>query len=510
MKTYQDTFIKLINENKTEIEKKIEKDPKYMKKLMDFSVKNISKYLYSDLNKDKSNILNDVRNTAEQFNKRLYKTWKKPIDDLEILIELSMESAEMFVTTFYKDARKNNNSLFAALKNIHARAILTARECLVLLKNGYPDGAFSRWRTIYELSIIAIFLYEYDDDELCKRYLDFFFIQAYNEEKLCREKGYPSHTNTSFESLKHNYESVISEYGNDYGNGDYGWASKVLSKKRVTFRDIEEKTDASQLRGYYKSSSAYIHGNFKASEESLGVMTNIEKMLLVGPSNYGLSIPMQNVAISLVIISTMFLTVYSTIDTISASMILKNFMEKILVESDKIQTKIENNEMRLRGEHSNILVTGFKGKNNSSSLLLYDVHVGKSIDRLELTNSFVTSEKELIKKLKYNYKYIISFGQRPSINNINIEIFAKKNGIKYKTNFPFRKLKKFLDEKNINNDISKDAGTYLCNNIYFKGLDYINKKHLNTKMIFIHIPTKNENYKFDELADALSDFIDTI
>lgn len=35
-------------------------------------------------------------------------------------------------------------------------------------------------------------------------------------------------------------------------------------------------------------------------EESLGLIPNLEKLKLVGPSNYGLSIPMQNTAISLV------------------------------------------------------------------------------------------------------------------------------------------------------------------------------------------------------------------
>ena len=182
----------------------------------------------------------------------------------------------------------------------------------------------------------------------------------------------------------------------------------------------------SKLRGYYKSSSAYIHGNFRASEESLGIMPNIEKLLLVGPSNYGLSIPMQNIAISLVIISITFLSTYSTIDTIVSCLIMRSFMEKILIEADKIQAKIENLEMKLRGEHSNILLTGFKGKTNSSCTLLYNIHLGKSIDRLELTNSFSTSQNELIKGLRNNYKYVIAFGQKPNTNKVNIEIVARK------------------------------------------------------------------------------------
>ena len=77
-----------------------------------------------------------------------------------------------------------------------------------------------------------------------------------------------------------------------------------MLNKNVTFRDIEEAADMGNLRGYYKSSSMFVHGNYKASQESLGLMPNIDQMLLVGPSNYSLSIPMQNVAISLVSITS--------------------------------------------------------------------------------------------------------------------------------------------------------------------------------------------------------------
>lgn len=183
---------------------------------------------------------------------------------------------------------------------------------------------------------------------------------------------------------------------------------------------------------------------------------------------------------------------------------------KLINESDKIQTKIGNSEMKLRGEHSNILLTGFKGKTNSSSTLLYNIHLGKSIDRLELTNSFSTSQEELIRGLKNNYKYVIAFGQKPNTNRVNIEILANKNETVLNTNFPYEKLKQFLDKEDIGNDISMDAGAYLCNNAYFEGLNYIKNNKLRTKMIFIHIPSLKDKYDFNKLASALSEFIEQL
>lgn len=348
MTTYHDMFMKLIEKNKADIEKKLEENPNFLDTLMQSTIESSTKLVYKSLEKDKENMLNYVRNITRGFNKRLYKTWKKPIDNTETIIELSTECAEMYIKDFYSKAESENNLLFYVLKNIHARAILTSKECLVLLKNGYSDGAFSRWRTLYELSVIAAFLSKNKNNELCESYMDFFHIQAYNEEKICREKGYPTHTEESFKILKENYDYMISKYGKIYTNGEYGWANKFLEKSRTTFRNIEDSIDMSNFRGYYKSSSSYIHGNFKASEESIAIIPNMDKVLLLGPSNYGLSIPLQNVVISLVTITTLFILIYPTIDTITACHIMNNFMENVLSDANEIQVKLEEDEKRLR------------------------------------------------------------------------------------------------------------------------------------------------------------------
>ena len=58
--------------------------------------------------------------------------------------------------------------------------------------------------------------------------------------------------------------------------------------------------------------------------------------------------------------------------------------------------KIENKENKLRGIYPSILITSFKGKTNSSTLLLNKLRAN-NVDKLKLTNSFKTSEKELKK-----------------------------------------------------------------------------------------------------------------
>ena len=185
-------------------------------------------------------------------------------------------------------------------------------------------------------------------------------------------------------------------------------------------------------------------------------------------------------------------------------------LDKIIIESDKVQIKIENKENKLRGIYPSILITSFKGKTNSSTLLLNKLRAN-NVDKLELTNSFKTSEKELKNKIKKNnYKYIISLGQKGNINDINIELIGSKNNDKIKTNFPYKAFISYLNSNGISNFVSNSAGNYLCNNIYYEGLKYINENKLNIKMIFIHIPPIRSNYNFEILAKTISNFVTSL
>lgn len=119
-----------------------------------------------------------------------------------------------------------------------------------------------------------------------------------------------------------------------------------------------------------------------------------------------------------------------------------------------------------------ILFTAFNGKNNSSKILLDKIN---NKNKLYLKNSFNTSVIQLEKELKDNqYDLIISFGQAPlDMDTIKLETTGKGN-IEYKTKYNYISLKNKLDI-NFKTIISNDAGTYLCNNIFFVGLNILKK-----------------------------------
>lgn len=148
-----------------------------------------------------------------------------------------------------------------------------------------------------------------------------------------------------------------------------------------------------------------------------------------------------------------------------------------------------------------ILFTAFNGKNNSSKILLDKIN-NKS--KLYLKNSFTTSVNQLEEELKKNqYDLIISFGQAPlKKDTIRIETIGR-NIIEYKTRYDFISLKNKLD-KRFKTVISNDAGNYLCNNVYFYGLKYIEDNKLKTNMIFIHIPKINNISNIEDLSNIFN------
>ena len=145
-----------------------------------------------------------------------------------------------------------------------------------------------------------------------------------------------------------------------------------------------------------------------------------------------------------------------------------------------------------------VLYTAFNGKTNSSKILLDEINC---CDKLYLKNSFNTSVKEFINKIKSNdYDLVISFGQAPIENDL-IKIETKANmENSYETNYDYLDLSNNI-KKNYEVIISNDAGNYLCNNLYYYGLKYIYENNLKTKMIFIHIPKIKKISNIKEMAD---------
>ncbi len=150
-------------------------------------------------------------------------------------------------------------------------------------------------------------------------------------------------------------------------------------------------------------------------------------------------------------------------------------------------------------ENKRCLFVGFKGKQNSSGLLVTELSKSLSLSDASdssnfclLTNSFDGVKRD-IDSIEGSFDFVIMFGCDKSLNScVRIERFAEKNGIKLETNLNLELLSKKLRNDGIENTISVIPTHYLCNEAYWYAL-----QKFEGKAVFIHIPTiKNADESF--------------
>ena len=129
---------------------------------------------------------------------------------------------------------------------------------------------------------------------------------------------------------------------------------------------------------------------------------------------------------------------------------------------------------------NNTLIVGFKGKNNTSSMLVEQL----LSDNLLLTNSFAGLKKD-IDSISGEYDQIVMFGvDKELTSGVRIERVAAKDGVKYFTKLNLERIQESLNSVGVTSIIAENPTTYLCNEAYW----YMLKK-FEGRAVFIHVPT---------------------
>ena len=134
---------------------------------------------------------------------------------------------------------------------------------------------------------------------------------------------------------------------------------------------------------------------------------------------------------------------------------------------------------------TNRLFVGFKGKNNSSNILVSSV----SSQHCLLTNSFAGLKKD-IEELSSDYDEVYLFGVNKNLtDSFSIECTAEKDGKRLNSKLDLEELKERFASFMIKAEISRVPSKYFCNEAYW----YLLEKYKG-KAVLIHIPTiKNFN-----------------
>ncbi len=333
------------------------KIPEVVQEVISKTIPESADVLLKELKSKSSQMLKERRRYGQGFEKRLFQRWKKPIDLLETFLVIALEAGAEFNKEYRDEASKTNNYKFDVLTRLHARGCQIGSEILSLLKHGFADGAYARWRTLHEIACVSFFIWEHGQDA-AKRFLQYEIIVSYRQalayQKHCRELGYEPLSEKELAEIKKARASICKIYGKDFRQEyPYGWISKKILKKR-SFTEIEKHVKLDKLRPYYNMACYNIHSGPKGILFKLGLIQDRSKreLLLAGPSNFGLADPGQSAAISLCQITTCLLSTKPTMMGLITIRAMQNLVPEICEAFCEIQFQIMDEEKALASGNS--------------------------------------------------------------------------------------------------------------------------------------------------------------
>lgn len=303
----------------SELARVLERSERVIEEAVRELVDTVGEHLVEAWKAEAENLLEQQREQRSLFNNSLRETWGRPIQLLDILVSTTLDKAAAFNKESQGQAAESDDYVFHVLTRLHARGCQVALEILTLLENGLADGAHARWRTLHELTVVAMFIKE-RGQRVAKRYIAHRGITAWydaaNYQEHCQVLGYPPINDKEFEDLTSRRSSLLQAYGDEF-DGWYGWAADEIEKsQRVTFADIEHAVNLNHFRPFYRLANINIHAGSGGVRFRLGLPEDGPSALLAGSSLYGLADPGQNTAISLNQLTTALLLVEPSLDNL--------------------------------------------------------------------------------------------------------------------------------------------------------------------------------------------------
>ena len=230
--------------------------------------------------------------TAEFLAKQEQK-WGKAFVASEALYLCIIEAANNYNRYVVAEHTGEESYTYLVLNRLHGRALQIYKEILCLNQNGFADGAFARWRSLYELSVVACFINKYGEP----------IAQAYTN-------------------------SIDSNTINEWARTAPCFAKKKPNE-RITFQDLINNCDIHETwRGEYKFSNLFVHSSADATFNRLGTYEDTET-IAVGHTDWGMSLPATHAANSLVLITVEYFSVYTHGDSIAAAKTFFSWLERI-------------------------------------------------------------------------------------------------------------------------------------------------------------------------------------
>lgn len=306
------------------------------------TAQDISELLLSDLKNRAPEMLLEYKECRNKFEQHIWLDWGKAFELLEMFIVIATEAGNEINEEFQESVSKSRDFVFEALIRLQVRACQVSNEILTLMKSGYADGAYARWRTMHEIAIVGYFVHKFGQD-VAERYILHNTIESHRVVRQYQQYytrlGYRSFPDEELVQFQASYEELIERFGSSYANS-YGWASQALKKDNPNFSDLERVVGLEHWRSHYKMASHGVHANPKGVFFKMGVPEG-EGLLLAGSSNTGFTDPAHGTAISLLQITTTLLKLNFNLDHLSLCYVLSSLAEEIGSTFLSIQKRLE-------------------------------------------------------------------------------------------------------------------------------------------------------------------------
>lgn len=172
---------------------------------------------------------------------------------------------------------RREQSIEYAICTSFGKALTTFEEIIILLANGYSDGAFALARTLYENYTIAMFLNKHyrKHDELLGKYFDAYdtaevkcektyyegILYAIEETKLQNSNtlNLKEQLNETIQTYNEKKRSLQIKYPSARFSNDYWWVSGVIND--ISFNGIQDDVGHPLLKAHYKFACARVHSS---------------------------------------------------------------------------------------------------------------------------------------------------------------------------------------------------------------------------------------------------------
>ena len=221
--------------------------------------------------------------------------WRKAFVASDTLYSCILESAEHYAEFVAERYAGTRCYMYFAIQMIHARALQMYQEIMCLVKNGFADGAYARWRSLYELAIVSAF-------------------------------------------IKKHGESVAEAYLNAEDNdNNREWArcascfSSLSVKQRISINMLQQNCglDVDAWKHEYELTNQLIHASPTGTVYRLGTPPKAPNALAVGRSDYGIGIAAIHAAQTLAQITLDFFSIFHHGDSLLATISFKKWVDRI-------------------------------------------------------------------------------------------------------------------------------------------------------------------------------------